>query len=72
MSISVTDAPLELLQVRFLLDLTDHCHVRLGYNQVRSSFEPELLVKRDCLHAVSDLSKENRFGISINGSHVLV
>ena len=71
-SVCVTDAPLKLLQVRFPLDLADYCHVRFGYDQVRSSFEPELLVKRYCLHAVSYLSKENWLFISMNRSHVFI
>lgn len=71
-SISVADTPFELLQINFLLTLADHCHLRFGNDQVRSSLESESLIQGDCLHAVSDLGEEDRVDFSIYSSHVLI
>ena len=59
-AVSVADAPLELLQVRLLLNLAHHRHMRLRHHQVGCTLEPELLVNLHRLLGVAYLSKEHR------------
>lgn len=71
-SVSVTDGPLEPLQVHFLFDLAHHCHVRFGNHQVGSSSESKVFIDFDDVAVVGHLGEKSGVGILVDGSHPFV
>ena len=72
MSIRRTNAPLELLQIYFLLNLAHDCHVWLGDDQVRCSFEAKFLIDRHDLVGEDHLHEESRILIGVNCSNIFI
>ncbi len=71
-AVCVTDTPFKLLEVSFLLDFADHCHMGFGDNQVGCAFETELLVDTHRFLTVADLSEEDWMICLVNDPKILV